>query len=143
MMIPRCMSTQHPDNANLPQFAEGPALEGSSEVREAYYAFSRLGCDEQMWDHEGKEVDSFVVAKLLSTHGAYFKKHRIGRDLRLTLRVPNPSRERSMAKVLLEILEGIPRSYDTAQHFYGSGGTAPIFEVIIPMTTSALELNRV
>jgi phosphoenolpyruvate carboxylase len=136
------MSTQHPDNANLPAFAQGAPLQGDTEVQEAYYAFSRLGCDEQMWDHEGKEVDSFVVAKLLATYGAYFKKKRLGRDLRLTLRVPNPSRERGLAKVLLEILESIPRSYDTAQHIYG-GTIPPIFEVILPMTTNALELNRI
>jgi phosphoenolpyruvate carboxylase len=142
MMIPRCMSTQHPDNANLPAFAQGAALQGDIEVQEAFYAFSRLGCDEQMWDHEGKEVDSFVVAKLLSGNSSFFKKKILGRDLRLTLRVPNPSRERGMAKVLLEILEGIPRSYDTAHHFYGNG-VPPIYEVIIPMTTSSLELNRV
>ncbi len=136
------MSTQHPDNAYLPQFADGPALEGQSEVQEAYYAFSRLGCDEQMWDHEGKEVDSFVVSKLLSEHAAFFKENQLGRDLRLTLRVPNPSREKGLAKVLLEILEGIPRSYDIARAFY-DGGTPPIFEVILPMTTSTVELNRI
>jgi phosphoenolpyruvate carboxylase len=136
------MSTQHPDNANLPQFAEGPALEGHSEVQEAYYAFSRLGCDEQMWDHEGKEVDSFVVSKLLSEHQAFFKDNHLGKDLRLTLRVPNPTRERGMAKVLLEILESIPRSYDIAKAFYDNSAP-PIFEVILPMTTSAIELNRI
>jgi phosphoenolpyruvate carboxylase len=136
------MSTQHPDNAYLPQFAEGPALEGDSEVNEAYYAFSRLGCDEQMWDHEGKEVDSFVVSKLLSRHAAFFKDKQLGRDLRLTLRVPNPTRERGMAKVLLEILESIPRSYDVAHAFY-DGGVPPIFEVILPMTTNEMELNRI
>src|ERR1041385_2870843 len=141
-MIPRCMSTQHPDNANIPQFASGPALEGQSEVQEAYYAFARLGCDEQMWDHEGKEVDSFVVSKLLSEHSAFFKENHLGRDLRLTLRVPNPTRERGMSKVLLEILEGIPRSYDISRAIY-DGGVPPIFEVILPMTTSALELNRI
>src|SRR5258708_15496062 len=142
MAIPRCMSTQHPDNAHLPPFADGPALEGASEIREAYYAFSRLGCDEQMWDHEGKEVDSFVVSKLLAEYSAFFKENRLGRDLRLTLRVPNPTRERGMAKVLLEILESIPRSYDVARAFY-DGGTPPIFEVILPMTTSAIELDRI
>ena len=42
-----------------------------------------------------------------------------------------------MSKVLLEILEGIPRSYDVARIFY-NGGTPPIFEVILPMTTAAL-----
>ncbi len=136
------MSTQHPDNAYLPQFAEGSALEGDSEVQEAYYAFSRLGCDEQMWDHEGKEVDSFVVSKLLSQYGSFFKERQIGKNLRLTLRVPNPSRERGMSKVLLEILESIPRSYDIANAYYANK-IPPIFEVILPMTTSAEELNRI
>lgn len=140
--IPRCMSTQHPDNANIPYFADGAAIGGDAEVHEAYYAYSRLGCDEQMWDHEGKEVDSFVVSKLLSRYSAFFHKTRLGRDVFLTLRVPNPSRERGMAKVLLEVLESIPRSYDIAKHFYRQG-IAPIFEIILPMTTNALELNRI
>jgi len=59
--IPRCMSTQHPDNVNLPFFAKSTVLGGEDEIQEAYYALSHLGCDEQMWDYEGKEVDSFVV----------------------------------------------------------------------------------
>ena len=94
--IPRCMSTQHPDNARIPPFAEGPELGGEAEVQEAYYVFSQLGCDEQMWDHEGKEVDNFVVSKLLGTYGSYFRQHRLGQDVFLTLRVPNPSRERGL-----------------------------------------------
>jgi len=36
------------------------------EIQEAYYAFSHLGCDEQMWDCEGKEVDNYLVKKLLT-----------------------------------------------------------------------------
>jgi len=136
------MSTQHPDNANVPFFATGPAVGDDAEVHEAYYAFNRLGCDEQMWDHEGKEVDSFVVSKLLSQYGSFFKKKRLGRDVFLTLRVPNPDRERGMAKVLLEVLESIPRSFDYAKHFYHHD-IAPVFEIILPMTTSAAELNRV
>ena len=65
--IPRCMSTQHPDNVAMPFFAQSAPLTAEDEVREAYYAFSHLGCDEQMWDFEGKEVDGHVVEKLLST----------------------------------------------------------------------------
>ena len=59
------MSTQHPDNANVPAFAEGSALGGDAEVQEAHYAYSRLGCDEQMWDHEGKEVDELAAGKAM------------------------------------------------------------------------------
>ncbi|MHA1329196.1 MAG: phosphoenolpyruvate carboxylase [Promethearchaeota archaeon] len=64
--VPRCMSTQHPDNVNLPFFVDNSIIEGEDEVKEAYYAFSHLGCDEQMWDCEGKEVDNHVIKKLLT-----------------------------------------------------------------------------
>ncbi|GAB4276104.1 MAG: phosphoenolpyruvate carboxylase [Coriobacteriia bacterium] len=140
--IPRCMSTQHPDNVTIPFFASTPELAGEDEVLEAYYAFSHLGCDEQMWDCEGKEIDTFVVKKLLSRYEDFFREHRLGEDVRLTLRVPNPTVEKTEAKVLLETLESIPRSYDAARLFYGEDVT-PIFEVILPMTTSATCIDRI
>ncbi len=140
--VPRCMSTQHPDNVTLPFFAEHADFGGEDEVREAYYAYSHLGCDEQMWDVEGKEVDTFVVKKLLSRYEAYFREHVLGREVRLTLRVPNPTVERAEAKILLETLESIPRSYDAARLFYDED-IAPICEVILPMTSSAKCLDRI
>ena len=140
--IPRCMSTQHPDNVTVPFFAQGPVMEGMDEIREAYYAFSHLGCDEQMWDFEGKEVDEFVVEKLLTTYEGFFRASPLGRELFLTLRVPNPGVEKAQGKILLEVLQGIPRANDVARLFYGED-IAPIFEIIFPMTTSAEELNRV
>jgi len=141
MKIPKCMSTQHPDNVTIPFFASNSELGGEDEVHEAYYAFSHLGCDEQMWDCEGKEVDSFVVRKLLTKYEAFFRERRLGRDLFLTLRVPNPLVERAEAKALVEALDGIPRSFDAARLFYGDD-LPPIFEVILPMTTSARCLNH-
>ena len=48
-MIARCMSTQHPDNVSVPFFSSSDQIGGESEVTEAYYAYSHLGCDEQMW----------------------------------------------------------------------------------------------
>lgn len=140
--VPRCMSTQHPDNATVPFFAASSVLAGEDEIREAFYAYSHLGCDEQMWDVEGKEIDTYVVRKLLTFYEAYFRERTLGEDLRLTLRVPNPTVEGTEAKVLLETLESIPRSYDTARLFYGRE-IAPIFEVILPMTTSARCIDRV
>jgi len=142
MKIPRVMSTQHPDNIQLPFFAESPDMSGDDEVQEAYYAFSHLGCDEQMWDCEGKEVDDFVVRKLLTKYEHYFRINRLGKDIRLTLRVPNPDVERNEAKVLIETLESIPRSCDAASLFYGEEAP-PIHEVILPMTMSAESLNRI
>ncbi len=142
MKIPRVMSTQHPDNVQLPFFAESQDMSGDDEIQEAYYAFSHLGCDEQMWDCEGKEVDDFVVRKLLTKYEHFFRQERLGRDVFLTLRVPNPTVEREEAKVLIETLEAIPRSYDIAKFFYAED-IPPIFEVILPMTTSYKCLNRI
>jgi phosphoenolpyruvate carboxylase len=118
--IPKCMSTQHPDNVNSPFFAENVELGGEDEVQEAYYAFSHLGCDEQMWDCEGKEVDNYVVKKLLTKHEPFFRDKKLGKDVFLTLRVPNPNVEKAEAKILLETLESIPRSFDAAKLFYGA-----------------------
>ncbi|MHA1195908.1 MAG: phosphoenolpyruvate carboxylase [Promethearchaeota archaeon] len=113
--VPRCMSTQHPDNVNLPFFVDNSIIEGEDEVKEAYYAFSHLGCDEQMWDCEGKEVDNHVIKKLLTKYSSFFKENILGMDLFLTLRVPNPSNK----------------------------DVAPIFEVILPLTSSAIEINNI
>ncbi len=142
MNITRCMSTQHPDNASAPFFASSSVLAGEDEIREAYYAFSHLGCDEQMWDVEGKEIDTYVVKKLLSFYPEYFRDHILGEELRITLRAPNPTVETTEAKILLETLESIPRSFDAARIFYGRD-IPPIFEVILPMTTSARCIDRV
>jgi len=140
--IPRCMSTQHPDNVTQPFFVEGVQIGGEDEIQEAFYAYSHLGCDEQMWDYEGKEVDQFVVKKLLTKNEAFFKEKKLGRDVRLTVRVPNPEFEKAEGKILLETLESLPRSYDAARLFYGEN-IAPIFEVILPMATSAKSLGRI
>jgi phosphoenolpyruvate carboxylase len=135
------MSTQHPDNVHTPFFCEQEIIAGEAEIREAFYAYSHLGCLEQMWDFEGKEVDSSVVEKLLSRYHSYFSQHVLGQDIFLTMRVPNPSVERHMGKVLLETLESIPRNFDIAK---GAGfDSPPIWEIILPMTTSAHELLRI
>jgi phosphoenolpyruvate carboxylase len=140
--VPRCMSTQHPDNSTVPFFSASPVLAGEDEIREAFYAYSHLGCDEQMWDVEGKEIDTYVVKKLLSFYPEFFREHVLGEEMRLTLRVPNPTVETAEAKVLLETLESIPRSYDANRLFYDRD-VPPIFEVILPMTTSARCLDRI
>lgn len=140
--IPRTMSTQHPDNVLMPFFARSTIIEGEDEIKEAFYAFSHLHCQEQMWDCEGKEIDEYVIKKLLMDYPYYFREKVIGRDVFITLRVPNPTVEKDEAKILLETLESIPRSFDSAKLFY-QDGTAPIFEVILPMVTKAASLNRV
>lgn len=136
------MSTQHPDNVSSPFFTESSEIGGEDEIMEAYYAFSHLECDEQMWDCEGKEIDNYVVKKLLTRYNNFFEKNRLGKDIFLTLRVPNPEVEKAEAKILLETLESIPRSFDASNLIFDDE-LAPIFEVIIPMTTSARCLDMV
>ncbi len=140
--IPRVMSTQHPDNVTPPFFTQSSEMGGEDEIQEAYYAFSHLDCDEQMWDCEGKEVDIYVVRKLLARYERFFKKHPLGKEIFITLRIPNPTVEKEEAKIIFETLESIPRSYDTAKLFYKKD-IPPIFEVILPMTTSSQCLNRI
>lgn len=133
MKIPRTLSTQHPDNVTIPFFANHSVLRGDDEIKEAFYAFSNLGVEEIMWDAEGKESDGFVIRKLISEYKEFFTANRIGKDVFLNIRIPNPDYEKTEAKIVLESLESIPRSYDTAKAFYGNGDHPPIFEVIVPM----------
>ncbi|MBI2303368.1 MAG: phosphoenolpyruvate carboxylase [Chloroflexi bacterium] len=140
-MIPRTMSTQHPDNVRMPFFVSGEVFNSEDEIREARCVYD-WGCQEQMWDYEGKESDDQVVAKLLARNEAFFQSHPLGEDRFLTLRIPNPAVETDEPKLLMEILESIPRFYDTATKFYGNE-SAPVFEVILPMTTSVEALSRV
>jgi len=136
------MSTQHPDNVNSPFFTQSSEIVGEDEIIEAYYAYSHLGCDEQMWDCEGKEIDNYVVKKLLTKYNPYFSENRLGKDIFLTLRVPNPTIEKAEAKILIETLESISRSFDASNLVY-QDDIAPIFEVILPMTTSSKCIDRV
>ena len=97
-----------------------------------------------MWDSEGKEADNQVVRKLLTSYPDFFRNaNLLGRDIALTLRVPNPRIERDMRKSMVEALQSVPSAWDMAQGFYGDAHVAPIQEVILPMTTSAEELSLV
>ncbi len=139
MQLPRVMSTQHPDNANPPTFAEEGVVMGEGEVEEACYVYQTLGCDEQMWDYEGKAADVDVVLKLLLKDPEYFRVNVLGKEIFLTLRIPNPVIERAMRKKVEEALHTIVTSFDVASSFYDAE-IPPIFEVILPFTSSAEEL---
>ena len=144
--VPKVMSTQHPDNATPAPFADAEGvLKGEGEVDEAAEIFA-LGCNEQMWDSEGKEADNHVVQKLLTGYSDFFQnERRLGHDVILTLRVPNPSVERDMRKSMVEALQSVPSAWDAASSFYTGmdEDNAPIQEVILPMTTSAEEMALV
>jgi phosphoenolpyruvate carboxylase len=138
-LIPRTMSTQHPDNACTPQWSTEEIINGNNEVFEAFYSYSTLGCQEVMWDSEGKDTDTRVVRKLLQKHWDYFSAHAIGEDVFLTYRIPNPRIEGPERKFFMETLQNIPVAYDIASLVYKRSVT-PIFEVILPFTTDSQEL---
>lgn len=140
--VSRLMSTQHPDNVRPPFFSNNSVIAGEDEIKEAFYTFSHLKCREQLWDCEGKEVDNAVVKKLLTRYEPFFRRNKLGKDVFLTYRVPNPEVEKAEAKILLESLENIPRSYDAAKIFYNEE-TAPIFEITVPMIRSHKILVRI
>jgi phosphoenolpyruvate carboxylase len=133
------MSTQHPDNACVPVWNKEKVIEGDAEVYEAYFAYNELGCQEVMWDSEGKDTDIRVVRKLLTNHAEYFKENVIGQEVYLTYRIPNPKVEVAERKIVVETLQNIAMSYDVASLVY-KNGAAPIFEVILPFTTDGSEL---
>jgi len=135
------MATQHPDNATMPDWADGRIIEGEKEIEEAYLAYSRYGCREVMWDAEGKDVDMQVLRKFLNLYGDFFRENRIGRDIFLTYRIPNPQAESVEKKNFSEMLETIPKFNDVYRAFYGKD--VPFMEVILPLTTSAEDLLRV
>ena len=137
--IPHTMSTQHPDNANVPAWSNGDVIDGNAEIVEAYFAYETLGCQEVMWDSEGKDTDTRVVRKLLGRHMDYFLNHTLGEDIFLTYRIPNPKIEVVEKKIVVETLQNIPVAYDVASSFYKKD-VSPIFEVILPLTTDSKEL---
>lgn len=139
LKAPATMSTQHPDNAAIPEWSTEEVINGTAEVYEAFYSFSVLGCQEVMWDSEGKDTDTRVVRKLLQKHWDYFSAHTIGEDVFLTYRIPNPKIEGAERKFFMETLQNIPVAYDIASIVYKRPVT-PIFEVILPFTTDAQEL---
>ena len=137
--VPRTMSTQHPDNVNIPGWSSGEVIDSDAEIFETFYAFDELGCQEVMWDSEGKDADTRVVRKLLNRYGSFFSSHVLGRDVFLTYRITNPKIELVERKVVIETLQNIPVAFDVASSFYGRD-VAPIFEVILPFTTGWDEL---
>lgn len=141
--IPRTMASQHPDNACLPEWCKNEVIAGDDEVYEVYFDYAVLGCQEAMWDAEGKDIDPHVVRKLFSNHREFFLEKKLGADLFLTLRLPNPSIEVAEKKVFIETLESIPRHNDIARAVYGEGYEKALFEVILPFTTCPEDLLRV
>ncbi len=136
--IPATMATQHPDNASPPYWkTNGEAFISSyDEVYECYLDFAELGCEEYMWDWEGKFVDEAVVDRLFSDHFNFFLQRQLGHDVFLTFRLPNIWLERGyrLARAYMSILTAEELARDLNLH------VPPLFEVILPMCDEAWKL---
>lgn len=134
--IPVLMATQHPDNAHAPFWSDQPFITTNLEMEEIYQSFFKVGCDEYMWDWEGKFADEAMIERLLSKYLDDFTKEQVGRDRFITLRVPNIWEEKTfkLARAYMSVL--------SAAEFMKSLGlhTPPVFEFILPMTKRADQL---
>ena len=136
--IPTTMATQHPDNARAPYWKtnKDPFVSTLDEIEECYRTYTDLGCQEYMWDWEGKYVDEGVVDKLFSLYHSYFSENQLGKDVFLTFRLPNIwyEKEYRIARAYIGILTFEELSRDLGLN------SPPVFEVILPMTDEAQKM---
>ncbi len=134
--IPGTMVSQHPDHASKPYWLDKPFISTQDETKEAFLSFSELGVSEYKWDWEGKLVDESVMERLLSDHYDFFKKHPLGVDKYLTFRLPNPRLETEfrLGRAFMNLVSAA--AYAKTFNLPDT----PLFEVILPMTTSAEEM---
>ncbi len=130
------MVSQHPDNASKPSWHTNAYIRDHDEVKECYYAFSKLGVSEYKWDWEGKFVDESVFERLVSEYPTYFNKNQLGRDKFLTFRLPDfrVNTEFRLGRALMGIISAAGLAKEIGLH------SPPIFEAILSMTQSADEL---
>lgn len=130
------MATQHPDNAGTPFWHDNPFIGDQNEVDELFHNLSTLGNDEYMWDWEGKFADEAMIEKLVSKYFDFFSDKQIGKDVFVTLRIPNIWEEKSfkLSRAYMSIL--------SAAEFTNSLNlqAPPVFELILPMTKQADQL---
>lgn len=134
--IPAVMATQHPDNAGTPFWHNNPFISDQDEVDELFHNLSTLENDEYMWDWEGKFADEAMIEKLVSKYFDFFSKKQIGKNVFVTLRIPNIWEEKSfkLSRAYMSIL--------SAAEFANSLKlqAPPVFELILPMTKKADQL---
>lgn len=133
------MATQHPDNASAPAWSDTPFINTHLEVEEIYQSFFSLGCDEYMWDWEGKFADEGMIERLLTNYLEAFKEEQVGRDRFITLRIPNIWEEKTfkLARAYMSVLSAADFMKSLGLH------TPPVFEFILPMTKSADQLIHI
>ncbi len=134
--IPSLMATQHPDNANAAFWTNQAMITTSMETEEIYECFFTLGCDEYMWDWEGKFADEAMIERLMARHLDTFKKNSLGLDKFITLRIPNIWEEQSykLSRAYMSVLSAAELTRELALH------SPPVFEFILPMTKRGEQL---
>jgi len=137
--IPHVMATQHPDNAGAPFWHNEAFIGEQYENDEIYQNFFHLGADEYMWDWEGKIADEAIIEKLLGKHLEDFRKQQLGRDLFITLRIPNIWEEKTfkLARTYMSVLSAAELAQSLELN------SPPVFEFILPMTKSADQLIQI
>lgn len=132
-LIPATMMTQHPDSASR-------YVSVRDEPQEAIQALMPqpvgLGIDEIMIDYEGKLTPYHQTAEI--TLGLLERGIVPGRDVLVTPRIPNASRETAFHQ-LMALMSVIESNYQLGQ----AGGEGSIREVIVPMVASSDELVEV
>jgi len=137
--IPTVMGTQHPDNASPAFWCQKALIDTTLETEEMVHDFFDLGCEEYMWDWEGKFADEAMLEKLFTKHHEAFKNRQLGKDVFLTLRVPNVWEEKSfkLARAYMSVLSGAEFVEALDLH------SPPVFEFILPMTKRADQLMHI
>jgi len=137
--IPATMVTQHPDHAHTPYWHHRPFISTQEEPRELYLSFKDLGATEYKWDWEGKLVDEAILERIFGEYFEYFQNEQIGRDKFITFRLPNPKvqSEYRLGRAFMGILaaSGLAKNLGLSNN--------PLFEVILPMTSTAKEMYDV
>ena len=135
--VPTTMVTQHPDNASKAFWLGESFINSRDEVKECLISYSKLNCEEFMWDWEGKHVDEAIIERLFEENFAFFKKTPLGKKVFLTYRFPNIWVEKGSYRVL-RAFANIITAYDIAKNL--NLHCPPLFEIILPMATSAEQL---
>lgn len=137
--IPVLMATQHPDNARSPSWSDSAYVTSQQETQDLYESFETLNCDEYMWDWEGKFADEAMLERLYSKYLQKFQKKQIGRDVFITMRIPNIWEEKTfkLARAYMTVLSGGEFAHTLKVH------NPPVFEMILPMTQRADQLTYI
>ena len=92
-----------------------------------------------MWDWEGKIADEAIIEKLMGKHLDDFSKKQLGRDLFVTLRIPNIWEEKTfkLARTYMSVLSAAELMQSLKLN------SPPVFEFILPMTKRADQLIHI